>query len=173
MNRSKNIGTAPATLADRLWARVEITPAGCWEWQGYRRTGGYGELGRGGRSEGTVKAHVAAWEVTHGPVPVGMFVCHRCDNPPCCNPAHLFVGTPADNVADMVAKGRGARGQALPQTRLTDEQVRAIRAAYDPRCGPPKRGGRSSNAAALAAQYGVTKQYVMQLVHNRYRKDVV
>jgi len=101
-----------------------------------------------------------------------MFVCHRCDNPPCCNPRHLFLGTCADNVADMVAKARGARGADLPHTKLTDEQVRDIRARYVASWSPPQRGGRRSNARELAAEFGITPAYVQQIVYGLYRKGV-
>ena len=88
------------------------------------------------------------------------------------NPAHLFLGTNADNVADMIRKGRGARGVMLPHTKLTDEQVADIRARYDRAAGPPKRGGRSSNASELAEEFGISRVYVMQLVHGWYRTEV-
>lgn len=159
-------------LAERLWARVEKTANGCWEWQGFRHpTRGYGQIGRGARGEGLVETHRAAWELTNGPIPQGLFVCHRCDNPACCNPAHLFLGASADNSADMVAKGRQARGAALPQTRLSDEDVADIRRRYDPRFGPPKRGGRRSNADELAAEYGISRGYVQQLAYSLFRKE--
>ncbi len=115
--------------------------------------------------------HRAAWEVTHWPIPDGLFVLHRCDNPPCCDPEHLFLGTDADNTADKVAKGRQARGLALPHTKLSDAQVAEIRRRYDPRYGPPKRGGRRSNARELGEEYGISSSYVMQVVHGHFRKD--
>ena len=74
--------------------------AECWEWRGLRDKHGYGRKGP------YKTTHRLAWEWANGPVPAGMCVLHRCDNPPCCNPDHLFLGTQADNLADMVAKGR-------------------------------------------------------------------
>jgi HNH endonuclease len=82
----------------------------CVEWMGTRTTGGYGLMTVGSRTDGTrttKPVHVVAWEYYNGPVPDGLQVCHRCDNPPCWTEAHLFIGTQVDNMADMLAKGRG------------------------------------------------------------------
>lgn len=114
-------------IADRLWAKTDIKgPDDCWEWQGFRHPKGHGQIGRGRRAEGLTYTHIAAWEVENGPVPVGAFVCHRCDNPPCVNPRHLFLGTPADNTADMVAKRRHSHG-LRHATKLTETDVIAVR----------------------------------------------
>lgn len=98
------ISTLPA---DRLARRLIKAPSGCIEWTGYRSPAGYGKIRVGGKG---ILAHRFAWELVNGPIPPGMCVCHRCDNPPCCNVAHLWLGTQADNNADMYAKGRSASG---------------------------------------------------------------
>ena len=96
------------SLADRFWPKVDKSPeSGCWHWTGAMNPSGHGVLGRGGRNHG---AHRVSWQLHHGDIPKEMHVCHHCDNPRCVNPDHLFLGTAADNVADMVRKGRQAKG---------------------------------------------------------------
>lgn len=89
-------------LADRFWAKVNKTE-GCWEWTGAKGRGGYGQLYVDGKD---VRAHRVSWELHHGPIPKGMFVCHHCDNQPCVRPEHLFIGDNAANMRDAFAKGR-------------------------------------------------------------------
>lgn len=100
------------SLADRLMARVLVTDAGCWEYQGARTTNGYGSIGTGGRGK-SGKAHRVAYALFRGPIPDGMNVCHHCDNPPCCNPEHLFLGDDAANAADRESKGRNRPAPAV------------------------------------------------------------
>jgi hypothetical protein len=91
------------TLDRVFWTKIVIQPNGCWAYQGAITQHGYGALVRNGEKIG---AHKRAWELAKGPIPDGLYVLHHCDNPPCCNPAHLFLGTQIDNLADMRAKGR-------------------------------------------------------------------
>jgi hypothetical protein len=91
-------------VADRLWEKIEVGPDWeCWPRSGAHNSKGYGHLDVQGI---TLDAHRLVWEYTYGPIPDGLRVLHHCDNPPCCNPEHLFLGTDLDNVRDMDAKGR-------------------------------------------------------------------
>lgn len=118
-------------LAERFWPKVQRTGDDeCWPWIGKARTSfGYGMIGLGSRSEGIDRAHRVAWTLTFGPIPDDLHVLHRCDNPPCCNPKHLFLGTNRDNVDDKVAKGRAGApiGEENGKSKLTREKVIEIR----------------------------------------------
>jgi hypothetical protein len=119
-----NPKTPPAT---RFWAKVEKTE-GCWLWTA--ATGGqmgYGTIGV--TRTRMMYAHRLSWEMHHGPIPIGSLVLHHCDQPRCVRPDHLFLGTRADNMADMVAKGRQARGESHANARLTPDIVKTIRAS--------------------------------------------
>ena len=116
--------------AEEFWACVAQDEVdACWEWRRGRLRRGYGWLLWRGRNQ---VASRVAWELANGSVPPGSWVLHRCDNPPCCNPAHLFLGDRQANVDDMMAKGRHGtmRGEAQARAKLTDDMVREIRTAH-------------------------------------------
>jgi hypothetical protein len=118
---------------DRFWSKVDRS-GDCWLWTGYRRRLGYGEVQVPGLKRPRL-THRVAWELTNGPIPDGLSVCHACDNPPCCNPAHLFLGTHQENMQDAGRKGilskSGTYGTANGLAKLTEAQVREIRALTD------------------------------------------
>ena len=117
--------------AKRFWTKVNTGDDDeCWEWNSTRHKKGYGVFLWNRKR---ARASRVAWQMTHGPIPSGMGVLHTCDNPPCCNPAHLFLGTQAANVQDMTKKGRRVDhlGEAHGRAILTERKVRDIRAALN------------------------------------------
>lgn len=130
--------------------RIKKTPT-CWLWTGDRTEFGYGVVtsGRGARRKRT-QAHRYVYKLLVGPIPSGKIIMHTCDNPPCVNPAHLRVGTIADNQADMQAKKRSPRGLKHWNGRLSDSDVQAIRASKEPQ-------------SVLAKRYGVDQSHISRI----------
>lgn len=130
---------------------------GCWEWQASLNHGGYGQIGFNG---GVLYAHRAAWILANGPIPDGLYVCHKCDNRKCCNPEHMFLGTFEDNMNDKVQKERQARpiGEKSPTSKLTWEQVREIRERYK---------NETITQPVLAKEYGVSVSAISHALTNR------
>lgn len=144
------------SLESRFWQRVD-TSGECWIWQGGRDTSGYGKLTPDSR------AHRISWELNVGPVPEGLWVLHRCDNPPCVRPDHLFLGTLQDNVADMVSKGRGVAGVRHPMAKVTPEIVLAIRTRYS---------AGNVTQHALAREYGLVQSQISHIVRGKQWSSV-
>jgi hypothetical protein len=165
------------TTVEMFWSRMDRSGGAeaCWPWTGSRFSTGYGAIKINLKRRGV---HRIVWELTNGPIPHGMLVCHRCDNPPCCNPAHLFLGTAADNNADMASKGRAARGdrngsrsqpgrlcrgEAVTQAKLTAADVRQIRALY-------AEGALSQEKIGLL--FGISQTQVGKIVHRVWWRHV-
>jgi hypothetical protein len=143
-----------ADEADRFWSNIQKGD-GCWLWTAKsRHPFGYGLFQRKNGKQST--ASRVAWELTHGEIPEGMGVCHSCDQPACCNPSHMFLGTLADNNHDTIAKGRSARA------RLQEWQVRAIRDRY----------AAGTSQSDLADAYHVSTWTISQIVNRHTWKHV-
>lgn len=141
-----------------FWSRVSrSTPDECWLWIGGIGTDGYGVFSNKGHS---THASRAAWIFTNGAVQNKLSVLHKCDNPLCCNPSHLFLGTQRDNIADMNNKGRAVvlHGEQDPKSKLTEDQVRQIRQLYRPRV---------VSQFKLAAMFGVSRTAIQSVLDHR------
>jgi hypothetical protein len=165
-------GFASRPIEERFWEKVDRSggPDACWLWTGGRDKDGYGRFPVSHDRE--MRAHRFAWESINGPMPAGLDGCHACDNPPCCNPAHVFPGTSADNQADMTAKGRGRTGERngmvrhperCHTARLTWEQVREIRAIFA-QPNPPSH-------QSVADAYGIPRPTLRAIIYRQTWRD--
>ncbi len=151
-----SFGANVMTVEARFWAKVDKRgPHECWPWKAARCGNGYGGF-RGGERWG--RAHRFAYQLCVGPIRPEFCVCHHCDNRLCVNPAHLFLGTQADNIHDAQIKGRMAHGARQGASRLTNERVREIRDAY---------GNGNISQRALAKRYGVAQKTIGSIVLRR------
>lgn len=134
----------------------------CWEWPGHRNRHGYGVLQAFGRNGKHMFAHRLIWEQYAGPIAEGMLVLHHCDNPACIRPTHLFLGTQSDNMRDCARKGRtgrnGLSGEAIATHKLTEVEVREIRALHNP---------RTMGCTRLARKYGVSSAAIKKIINGK------
>jgi len=153
---------------ERFWSLVDRSggPEACWPWRGTRGNLGYGRYHLSRPIRTSVSAHRKAWELTHGPIPEGKLACHRCDNPPCCNPAHIFIGTHDENMADAARKDRMSHAPRPGSGRkpgLTPDQVRDIRRRY---------AAGKANIVQLGREYGKHKVTISEIIRRLIYKHV-
>jgi hypothetical protein len=149
----------PGKVLPEFWPSVNKTPS-CWLWTGPQNSYGYGRYkdGRDGL------AHRHSWRLANGTaIPDGMVVMHRCDVPLCVNPAHLTLGTHSDNRKDAISKNRHAKGEKAGHVKLTEDDVRQIRALYVP---------RKVGVYELGRKFGVDPALVHRIVHRKSWKHV-
>lgn len=151
-----------------FWGLVDKTPGQgpkgeCWEWQARKTSKGYGACRFMGRE---ARAHRVAWEITNGLIPDGLFVCHTCDNPPCVNLAHLFLGTNLDNMRDAVQKGRfrsGAGNRRPMGSKLTADDIGPIRELHKSGAG----------YRVIARRYGVGRTSIQDIIRGKTWKHLI
>lgn len=138
---------------ERFWRKVKKTPT-CWEWTASKSHIGYGRIRVAHK---LLTAHRVAWKLAGRTIPLDMKVLHKCDNRSCVRLSHLFIGTQADNVQDMIRKGRMARGTRRSSSKLTDKDIPKIRGL--------SKGGMSNYK--IAAKYGVSAPTIWHIVHRK------
>src|SRR5574341_1800958 len=160
---------ARQSIADRFWSKVDRRgPDECWPWMTSLMTSGYGQFFThtdDHRRTRLTGSHRMAWVLSFGPIPEGQNACHRCDFKLCCNPRHLFLGTQAENLADMTAKGHRRsgvnprRGEDHPRAKLDSATVLAIR--NDPR-----------SQTAIASAFGISQTNISQIKRHKIWKHI-
>ncbi len=150
----------------RFWSKVIITtPDKCWIWIGEKAKYGYGRFKNGPKKHDRVMAHRVAYFLTFGKIKEGYKILHKCDNPPCCNPDHLYQGTQKQNACDMVSRGRHrfAKGVAHPNAKLSDKQVAQIRIMYAPGVVSHKK---------LSKLFSVSERLIYNIIHRKSWKHI-
>lgn len=156
---TKRKNALPTTsLADRFWPKVDKTET-CWLWTAGKDNKGYGCLATG---TGFDRAHRVAWILCNGEIKDGLEVCHKCDNPSCCNPDHLFLGTHAENMGDCVKKERQSRGEKNGHAIITEEIVRSIR----------RLASQGMNRTSIANKFSLGKTHVDKIIWRTRWKHV-
>lgn len=164
MTRAPSKNGKVISTPEELFERHVQRGGGCWEWQGYRNENGYGFTRVGGRGSNGMFAHRLSWTIHRGPIPDGLQVLHRCDNPCCVRPDHLFLGTNQDNIDDRVAKGRPGsqawKGKPSPNRKLSDAEFERIR----------QRIKAGEETSAVARDFEVTREHAWRIGTDRVRR---
>jgi hypothetical protein len=148
------------SLVDRFWNKFKRPKKGCWEWAGAKDPNGYGNIeeGHGSKSCRTVHpAHRLSWKLFNGPIPNGMRVLHKCDNPSCVRPDHLFLGTQKDNLVDCKNKGRTAKGEKNGRSKLRQKDIDKIRKL----CSSGKHTQQE-----IASIFNINQSHVSRIISN-------
>lgn len=165
---AKNAHGLSPTLQQVFWRKIDKSSGelGCWPWQGARTGNDYGYIRLNGIR---FAAHRLAYALTNGAIPKDLFVCHRCDNPRCCNPAHLFLGSASDNTRDSVAKGRWHMpakkrvGSKHGRAKIDERQAIEIRRAYTT---------GSVSQEQLASRYHISERSIYGIIARKTWKHV-
>jgi len=161
-NGIKKMPILTQELVDRFWSKIKNTGSvdDCWQWQAGTSAAGYGIFNIG---ETDYIATRVSYNLHYKKDPLELCVLHKCDNPKCCNPHHLFLGTKSDNMKDMTSKGRSNKGINVNTNKLTEEQVNEIRYLY-------KMG--VMNKSQLGKEYGVYHSNIISIINNRTWKHI-
>lgn len=155
----------PVIFGERFISKFVIENE-CWVWKGAKNRKGYGVIRLRDKN---MLAHRVAWIKSKYDIPNGLYVLHKCDNPSCVNPNHLFLGTPKDNMDDKMKKGREVKGENHGGSKLTEENVKEIRNLYTK--GRPGQVNEFS-LRKLAKRYGVNSHTIFNIVNNNTWKDI-
>ncbi len=147
-------------IKEDVWKRINIKGEDdCWEWKGYVLSNGYGQIRIDYRR---YRTHRLVYELTYGPIPEGLLVCHKCNNRKCCNPKHLYVGTQKDNLKQMIEDGRKPIGENSSKAKLNWKQINEIRKKYIPYIYTQKRLGK---------EYSISESECFLIINNKVWKN--
>ncbi len=155
LQKTNKPGHPKRLASERFHNLYKKMPSGCWFWLGYLRPAGYGMITDDG---GTAQyAHRFSWILHFGLIPINLFVCHKCDNPRCVNPEHLFLGSAQDNLDDMVKKGRSVKGIMQWEAKLDENKVIEIR----------ELATKGSSHTELSLRFGISRRQINNVVKRR------
>jgi len=142
----------------RFWSKVQIVGSNkCWEWKAHKTPSGYGTFWMNNTN---YRAHRVAWMISNGDIPNGLVICHKCDNPSCCNPNHLFMGTVQDNANDELSKGRYPRGENHYACKMSDATVKLIKKHFQT---------GDLNGVEIAKKYNINHSTAYRIKNGNHR----